>query len=180
MAGHEHAQVEQDVFRHDRHPLRVQDIVGAHLAFVGFRIATTCAVFMLVLAPFGAYASVGGVVLAFATQLLIGLAFAAPFLGVAALARSDSLFSVIFRVVVTPLFLFSGAFFPVANLTPALQWAARATPLFHGVELTRAFMLTPLRDIDWDAMAGHAAYLLVLLAAGSWWAVSRLRRKLIS
>lgn len=161
-------------------PLRVQDIVGAHLVFVGFRIATTCAVFMLVLAPFGAYVSLGAAVLAFAAQLLIGLAFAAPFLGVAAFAKSDSLFSVIFRVVVTPLFLFSGAFFPVANLAPALQWAARATPLFHGVELTRAFMLTPLGDVDWGAMAGHAAYLLVMLAVGSWWAVSRLQRRLIS
>ena len=39
-----------------------------------------------------------------------------------------------------PMFLFSGAFFPVANLDPALEALARLTPLWHGVDLTR--MLT--------------------------------------
>lgn len=161
-------------------PLRVGDVFGAHMAFVAFRIATTCAVFMLALVPFGAYASWPGAALAFLTQLLIGLAFATPFFGVAARAKSDSIFAVIFRVVVTPLFLFSGAFFPVSNLAAPLRLAAQATPLYHGVELTRAFMLTPLDSIDWWAMLGHTAYLLALALLGSAWAVRRLRGRLIA
>ena len=126
-------------------PLRVADVFGAHMAFVAFRVATTCGAFMLAMLPFGAYVSLPGALAAYAVQLLIGLAFATPFFGVAAWARSDSVFSVIMRVVVTPLFLFSGAFFPVTNLAPPLRMAAQATPLCHGVELTRTFMLTPRR-----------------------------------
>lgn len=161
-------------------PLRVVDVFGAHMAFVAFRIATTCAVFMLALVPFGLYASWPGVVLAFAVQLLIGLAFATPFFGVAAWAKSDSVFSVIMRIVVTPLFLFSGAFFPVSNLAAPLQVAAQLTPLYHGVELTRAFMLAPWGAIDWPMMAGHAAYLLAIVVVGAAWATRRLERRLIS
>lgn len=161
-------------------PLAVADIFGAHLAFMLFRVATSCAVFMLALAPFGAYVGLGGALLAFAVQVLIGAAFATPFYGVAAWARSDSLFSVVFRVVVTPLFLFSGAFFPISGLPPPLQVAAQVTPLYHGVELTRSFMLTPLAAIDWAVAAGHAAYLLALAVGGGVWAVRRLGRRLIS
>lgn len=161
-------------------PLRVIDIVGAHLTFVAFRVALACGVFMLALAPFGAYVSLPGALAAFLVQLLIGMAFATPFYGVATGAKTDSIFAVIMRVVVTPLFLFSGAFFPISNLAPPLQLAAQATPLYHGVELTRTFMLTPLAAVEWAAVAGHAAYLLVLAALGAAWSVARLRRRLIS
>lgn len=161
-------------------PLRVADVFGAHMAFVAFRIATTCAAFMLALVPFGAYASAPGALLAFLVQILIGMAFATPFFAVAARASSDSIFSVILRIVVTPLFLFSGAFFPVENLARPVQLAAQATPLYHGVELTRALMLSPLGSIDWLAMAGHAAYLLALSPLGGVWAIRRLRGRLIA
>ena len=42
------------------------------------------------------------------------------------------------------MFLFSGAFFPIANLTPPLEWLARFTPLWHGVDLTRMLTLGTL------------------------------------
>ncbi len=41
-------------------PLAVADVVAAHLLFVAFRLATTCGVFLLVLAPFGVFESVVG------------------------------------------------------------------------------------------------------------------------
>jgi len=161
-------------------PLRVADVFLAHMGFVAFRIATTCAIFMLALVPFGIYRGVPGVLAAFVVQLLIGLSFATPFFAVAARATSDSVFSVIMRVVVTPLFLFSGAFFPVTNLAPPLQLAAQLTPLYHGVELTRTFLLAPWEAIDWLVVAGHTTYLLVLALAGGAWAIRRLGRRLIS
>lgn len=158
-------------------PLRVVDVFGAHMGFVLFRVATTCAVFMVVLAGFGVYRSWWLVLPAFGAQLLIGMAFATPFFGVAAAARSDSVFAVIFRVVVMPLFLFSGAFFPIGNLAEPLQWAARLTPLWHGVELTRMCFLDM---VTWPAAAGHAAYLAALVALGGWWSVRRFTRRLIA
>ena len=46
-------------------PLGCRDLVAAHLSFVLFRLATTCGVYTLVLAPFGVYATWWGPIAAF-------------------------------------------------------------------------------------------------------------------
>ncbi|MCW2791859.1 MAG: type transporter [Nocardioides sp.] len=158
-------------------PLSVPAVVLAHLGFVLFRVGTTCAVFLLVMAPFGVFASVTGVVAAFFVQLLIGLAFATPIYAFSAGLKDESAFSLVFRLGMMPLFLFSGAFFPITNLDPWMAALARATPLWHGVDLTR--MLT-LDRLDWSMVAVHVAYLAVLALAGWFWAVRRLSRRMIS
>ena len=157
-------------------PLSVGDIVAAHFAFVLFRVATTCGVFLAVLSLFGVFASVGGVLLAFLVQLLLGMAFAAPLYALSAGLKTQTAFAVIYRVGLVPLFLFSGAFFPITNLPPLMQWLAVATPLWHGVDLTR--MLT-LGNLDATAALVHVAYLAVMFAVGWWWAVRRLTRTLV-
>ena len=45
-------------------PLQARDLVFGTLGFVTFRVASTCAVFMLVLAPFGVFESWWGALLA--------------------------------------------------------------------------------------------------------------------
>ena len=57
-------------------PLAVRDLVNAFVAFVVFRVASACAVFMLVLAPFGVFESWWGPLLAWVAQVLVGTAFA--------------------------------------------------------------------------------------------------------
>ena len=52
--------------------------------------------------------------------------------------KTEQSFAFIFRFIITPLFLFSGTFFPIEQLPDALEWVAWLTPLFHGVALTRA------------------------------------------
>jgi lipooligosaccharide transport system permease protein len=81
----------------------------------------------------------------------------------------------IFRLGVMPMFLFSGAFFPIANLPGALEWIARLTPLYHGVELCRASTLQTWSAID----LVHVVYLGALATFGVWWAVRRLTRRLV-
>lgn len=157
-------------------PLGVPDIVAAHLMYCLFRVATTAAAFMVVLAFFGVYDSWFGALAAFAVQLLIGLAFGAILYAYTAGLKSEAGFSLIYRVVVVPLFLFSGAFFPISNLSAPLEWLARITPLWHGVDLTR--MLT-LGNLDGSAALVHVAYLAVMTAVGWYLSVRRLRRRLI-
>ena len=55
---------------------------------------------------------------------------------------------------VFPLFLFSGAFFPISNLGAVGAWVARLTPLWHGVNLSRMFMLD---NVDWSVAAINVA-----------------------
>ncbi len=157
-------------------PLRISDVVTAHLIFALFRIATSCGVFALVLAPFGVYRSVTGAVLAYLASILVGMAFAAPLYAFAAGVKTEMWFPLIFRLVVMPLFLFSGAFFPISNLSPWMEWLARITPLWHGVDLAR---MATLDNLDWGTALMHVGYLAVLGGLGCWWAVRRLTGRLI-
>lgn len=72
--------------------------------------------------------------------LLIGLAFAAIGLIMTALAPSYDFFMYYFTLVITPMMLLCGVFFPVAQLPPVLQSVAAVLPLTHAVELARPLM----------------------------------------
>ena len=157
-------------------PLGVKDLVLAHMGFVTFRVLTVSAVFTAVLAPFGVFESVWGTLVAVLVQLLVGLAFATPIYAFACGLEDESAFSLIFRLGMIPLTLFSGTFFPVANLGPVMETVARITPLWQGVDLTRMLVLGRM---DWGWAAVHVVYLAVLTALGGMWAVRRLRRRLV-
>ncbi|MBA3309065.1 MAG: ABC transporter permease [Nocardioidaceae bacterium] len=155
-------------------PLRVPDIVAAHLTAVAFRVFTTSAVFLGVLAVFGALHSWWGGLVALAVAVLLGLAHAAPVFGVTARLDSPSGFALIFRLGLIPMFLFSGAFFPVSQLG-GVAWLAYVTPIWHGVELCR--MLT-LGAVEWWPVLGHLSYLAVWLAAGWVFALTGFAKRL--
>jgi lipooligosaccharide transport system permease protein len=158
-------------------PLDAVDVLNAHLGFLLFRIATVSGVFLLVMAPFGVYATVWGVLVAFLVQLLVGLAFATPVYALSAGLRDESSFALIFRLGVIPLTLFSGGFFPIGNLPGWMEALARCTPLWHGVDLTR--MLT-LDTLDGSLALVHVGYLAVVATAGYWWACRRLTNRLVA
>jgi lipooligosaccharide transport system permease protein len=156
-------------------PLEAADIVAAQLAFIAVRIILTCAVFLGVIAAFGALHSWEGGVAALLVVTLVGLAHAAPIVGLSARLKSESGFSLIYRLGIMPMFLFSGAFFPLSQLPSAAAWLAYLTPIWHGVDLTR--MLT-LGTAQWWPVIGHTTYLLAWLVAGWVYSVSGFRRRL--
>lgn len=157
-------------------PLSVADIVFSHLAFVAVRVGLVSAVFLVVMAPFGVFESLSGVLVAFCVQLLIGLAFAAPIYALSAWLPNESGFALVFRLGMMPMFLFSGAFFPVSNLDAVLEALAKVTPLWHGVDLTRMLVLG---RVDGSLALIHVAYLVGLMLLGWFLATRSLRRRLI-
>jgi lipooligosaccharide transport system permease protein len=156
-------------------PMDVADLVLGELAWIAVRLTTIAVAFISVMLVFGIPRS-WHVILTIPAVLLTGLAFAAPILAFAASVNSGrgNVFNVLFRFVLTPLFLFSGVFFPIDRLPDVLERAAWFTPLFHGVELTRALTLGSVPA----AWMVHAAFLAGLLAAGSAAAVWTFRRRL--
>ena len=158
-------------------PLEPAHLVSGHLMFVLFRLVTTCGVFMLVLAPFGVFATWWGPFAAYGAQLLVGMVFASLVYGWSARLRDEAGFGVLFRLGIFPLFLFSGAFFPVTNLGDAGAWVARLTPLWHGVNLSRMFSVGV---VDWSVAAINVAVLVALLVVGWFWSVSGLTKRLVS
>jgi lipooligosaccharide transport system permease protein len=144
-------------------PLRIADIVVGELAWIGLRLSMVASVFMLVISAFGVVHSARAV-LALPVAVLTGLAFSAPIMAYAATLKASGNFNVLFRFVITPLFLFSGVFFPISLLPDWLEPVPWLTPLFHGVALSRALVLD---TIESPALALHLAYLVAMVAGGT-------------
>jgi lipooligosaccharide transport system permease protein len=157
-------------------PMRLVDVVAGELLWIGLRLSMVAVAFTVVLFAFGVPQS-ALVVLAVPAAVLTGLAFSAPILAYAATLESSSNFNVLFRFVITPLFLFSGVFFPITRLPEPLQVVAWCTPLFHGVELVRGLVLGTLEP---SVGLAHVMYLVALLAAGTaaaWFTFARKLRR---
>ncbi|MBI2510086.1 MAG: ABC transporter permease, partial [Betaproteobacteria bacterium] len=86
-----------------------------------------------------------------------GLAFAGMGLIMTAFSPSYDFFMYYFTLVVTPMMLVCGVFFPVSQLPAPFQVATQALPLTHAVELAR-----PLMN---GAVPGDIALHLAVLAA---------------
>ena len=127
------------------------------------------------IAAFGVFETWWGPFVALAAQALTGAAFATLMYGFACRIDSDAAFGVVFRIGIFPLFLFSGAFFPVSNLGAVGERLAQLTPLWHGVNLSRMFSID---RIDWSLATLNLGVLLAVLAIGSWWAVTGLEKRL--
>jgi lipooligosaccharide transport system permease protein len=145
-------------------PLEPRDIALAQLGWSATRITLVGAIFVLVMIPFGAVHS-PLVVLAIPAATLTGLAFATPIAAYAATQKTMNTFNYIFRFGITPLFLFSGTFFPIEQLPPFLQPIAWITPLYHGVALSRSLALGTV-GADPLAAIVHLGVLALFIAGG--------------
>ena len=67
-----------------------------------------------------------------------GILFAEMAIFVASISPSYDFFNYYFTLVVTPMFLFSGIFFPLSQLPNWAQTLAWFSPLTHATELSRA------------------------------------------
>jgi len=121
-------------------PIGAPEIALGQLAWIATRITLVGSIFVLVMVPFGAVQS-PLILLAIPVATLTGMAFATPIAAYAATQKVMTSFNYIFRFAITPLFLFSGAFFPVESLPSFIQPIAWVTPLYHGVALSRSIAL---------------------------------------
>lgn len=156
-------------------PVRVRDVVIGKLLWITARLAMVTGVFLVVMFLFGAVASPRAV-LAWPVAILTGLAFTAPIAGYAATQTRDSGFSALFRFGITPLFLFSGTFFPVSQLPELMRPIAYLTPLYHGVQLSRDLALG---SGDIISVAEHLGALLIFVAVGVALCFTTFRRRLV-
>jgi hypothetical protein len=121
-------------------PISVRDLLAGQVIWVAIRVTMTAAVFAAVGVAFGAI-PIGGAVFAVGPGLLTGLAFAGLVTAFTASLKKEIHLSSLQRFGIVPMFLFSGTFFPVTELPGWVQPIAYLTPLWHGVELTRAVSL---------------------------------------
>jgi lipooligosaccharide transport system permease protein len=82
---------------------------------------------------------------------------------------------VLFRFGITPLFIFSGTFFPITQLPDIVQPLAYVTPLYHGVALARDLALGTFEPVGATI---HVAVLVGFVVVGYLAAIWTFRRRL--
>jgi lipooligosaccharide transport system permease protein len=154
-------------------PLGPRDVAVGEITWALLRGVVYSGAFLLVAALAGMVTTWWGL-LAVPAATLIGWGFASVGMATATYMRTWADFDYI-QLAIMPMFLFSATFYPLATYPEPLQWAVRATPLYHGVAMVRELMLGEVTG----AMAGHVAYLVVMGAVGTVWAAGRVERLLL-
>jgi lipooligosaccharide transport system permease protein len=154
-------------------PLRPFDIAAGEIGWSLVRGGLYALGFMVVMAGFG-LAESAWAIMAIPAALLIGFAFAAVGMAATTFMRSWQDFDLV-QLVTLPLFLFSATFYPLEVYPEAIQSVTRLSPLYHGVELIRAFTLGRF-GLD---VITHALFLMVMGAIGLVVADRRLERLLL-
>ena len=131
----------------------------------GFSYA--CA-FMAVIAPLGLVESIWGL-LAIPAAVLIAFGFAACGMAVTSYMKSFQQLEIV-TVVLLPMFLFSGSFYPISVFPEWLQFTVNLLPLTHAINLVRGLCLGHLEL----ALLGHAFYFVVMIVIGLFFTTKRL------
>jgi lipooligosaccharide transport system permease protein len=155
-------------------PLEPEDVAAGELLWAVTRSSIYGMAFILVMAVLG-YVHSWGVVFTPLAIALIGLSFGLIGLVFTSLTPTIDLFSYFFTLFITPLFLFSGVFFPTSRLGAA-EPIAWFSPLFHAADLMRGLVLTG----DLGDAALNALWLLVFCALILPPAINLMRRRLVT
>lgn len=168
-----HGQKTWDAILHA--PLTIDDIVAGEIVWAASKAWLTGSTILGVAVVFG-LASSPWVLLALPAAFLVGLAFAGAGLIMCVLARGWDFFSYYMTLVMTPMMMISGVFFPAEQLPAPLVAVARALPLYHGVQIVRPLIAGGAPPGLWL----HVAVLLAYAAAGFAAAIYFARRRFSS
>jgi lipooligosaccharide transport system permease protein len=121
-------------------PLSLEEIILAEIVWSATKAMGATAIMITVLGALGFVQFPSGLLL-IPTAFLGGLAFGAVGMFFTGITPTIDMFNLPIFLFVTPMFLFSGTFFPVSNLPGWAQPLALAFPLYHLTELARRLSL---------------------------------------
>jgi lipooligosaccharide transport system permease protein len=155
-------------------PLQVDDIVAGETLWCALKSVLNTLPILVVATLLGAihtWTALGAIPVFF----LVGLCFAGPAIVAAAFAPSYDFFNYYTTLLITPMFIFSGVFYPVATLPPVAQVIVSILPLSHAIALIRPLVAGQALT---DPLL-HVAVLLGYAAVGYVAATIFIRRRLI-
>lgn len=155
-------------------PVEADDILAGEMLWCATKGMMSGTAIFLVAAALGAVHQ-WSALLALPLMFVTGLCFAAPAIAITTFSPSYDFFNYYFTLVVTPLLILSGVFYPVANLPHAVQAVVTALPLSHAVALVRPLVAGgPVAD------AGlHLGVLTAYAVAGFYAAAVLVRQRLL-
>jgi len=155
-------------------PLDVRDIIIGEAIWGGTKSLISGAAILLVASLMGLVDSAIAIVV-LPIVFLIGVCFNLLGLIVTSMARNYDFFLYYFTLVLTPMLLLSGVFFPLEHMPRFIQHLANFLPLSHAIQLVRPLMtggelLSPFV---------HIGVLLLYIVVAFPIAVSRISKRLI-
>ncbi|WP_430645904.1 ABC transporter permease [Agromyces sp. GXS1127] len=148
-------------------PISPGQVVDGLVISVVARLTATMIVYFGFMLLVGAVPSATGW-LAIVVAILTGMAFGTLLMAYASTIREDTgQLAMVQRLVVVPLTLFSGTFFPLTELPWFLQWIGWISPLWHGTELSRVLTFG-YAEPAWLTVT-HLVVLVAMTAVGWLW-----------
>lgn len=156
-------------------PIGVSEIVLGEFLWVAIKSALMVFGVSLVLLGFGHFESGTNVLLTPIVGILVGLPVGAMGLLSTCYVSNINQFQTVYSFIISPLYFFSGIFFPLTQMPEWLQFIAKLLPLYHGVALSQSLYWNENIAQAWSV---HAPILLLYSAVLLTWAYFKVRSKL--
>jgi lipooligosaccharide transport system permease protein len=155
-------------------PLSLEEVITGEIAWGATKSLVATLIMMGVISLFGFIRYPGGLLL-LPLAVLGGTALGSIGMFFTGVVANIEVFNLPVFLFVTPMFLFSGTFFPIENLPVWARWVAMAFPLTHLADLARAFAMGHLHlGLLW-----HIGYLVVFSLILFPLALRKMRHRLI-
>lgn len=156
--------------------LSARSIVGGILLAAGVRNVFTVLIYEAILILFGAV-PIESIPMLTLSSVLAGFAFGSVMLmGSSFVNKDDGFFAIVGRFIITPMFMFSGTYYPLESLPFYLQWIGWFSPVWHATNLGRA--LSYGHDAPSWLLITHVTFLATLLVVGMLVASWQFKRRL--
>lgn len=155
-------------------PLNIEDVIAGEIFWAATRSLITACAILFIVALFGLIDSPLAILVPL-LALLLGLMFGSISMFFTSLAPSIYSFNYFYTLFVTPMFFFSGVFFPLSSLPELVQRIAWFLPLTPTVKISQALLhgeLTP--NLLWDL-----AYVVAVTLVFFCLSLVTMRRRLI-
>lgn len=132
-------------------PVNIDDLVTGELIWGASKSLLYGSTIIIVISAFGLVKS-PLIILAIPILFISGLIFAEISMIFTAVVPGIDSFNYFYTLLMTPMFLFSGIFFPLDNLPKVVSKIAFFTPLYHLVNICRSLAQGNFKNVQWDIL----------------------------
>lgn len=143
-------------------PVGMDDVVMGEITFGTFKGVLYGTVFLFVILLFGLVKSPLALLVPIPLAMM-AVSFSVLSLVWTSVSPNYDSFGYFFTLLISPMFLFSGIFFPVESLAQGIRYVCWFTPLFHAVEIVRPLILGKVTAEIWQHFIWLAAFCLLTI-----------------
>ncbi|HBY99786.1 MAG TPA: hypothetical protein DEO84_00565 [candidate division Zixibacteria bacterium] len=154
-------------------PVSTEDVVTGDIMYGAGRAMLQGTAILIVITAFGLVKSPWAILIV-PLCFLLGLVYGSMAMLYTSFIPAINYVDYFFTLIMTPMFIFAGTFFPVAQLPHWAQKAAWFMPLYHTVNITRALNIGDIGAI-WGNMLWMLICGLIFYALALW----RMRHRLV-